>query len=88
MYLFVTCFVVIILYLGIGIKIEVLSCWGFKFIPEVFNDSKTAGIACGNDVIFKINVFGFFRTNCAKSWITYSSPSKVTGNDSNDPKTY
>lgn len=76
----------IILYLGIGINIEVLSCWGFKFIPEAFNESKTAGIASGNVVIFIIRVLGFFLTICAKSCITYSSPSNVTGNDSIEPK--
>lgn len=75
-----------ILYLGIGINIEVLSCWGFKFIPEAFIDSKTAGIACGNEVMFKMIVFGFFLTIWAKSWITYSSPSNVTGNESSTPK--
>lgn len=76
----------IILYLGIGINIEVLSCWGFKFIPEAFNDSKTAGIACGNDVMLRIIVLGFFLTIWAKSWITYSSPSNVTGNESSAPE--
>lgn len=72
--------------MGIGINIEVLSCWGFKFIPEAFNDSKTAGIACGKDVMFKMIVLGFFLTICAKSCITYSSPSNVTGSESNAPK--
>lgn len=32
-------------------------------------------------------VFGFFLTIWAKSWITYSSPSNVTGNESNAPET-
>jgi len=82
----ITKYFTLIHYLGIGIKIEVLSCWGFKFIPEAFNDSKTAGIAFGNDVMFKIIVLGFFLTICAKSCITYSSPSNVTGNESNAPK--
>lgn len=77
-----------ILYLGIGINIEVLSCWGFKFIPDVFNESNTAGIACGNDIMFKIIVLGFFLKICAKSCKTYSSPSNVTGNDSNAPKKF
>lgn len=74
------------IYFGIGINIEVLSCWGFKFIPEAFSESKIAGIASGNVAMFKIIVFGFFLTIWAKSCKTYSLPSNVTGNDSIAPK--
>lgn len=84
-WVFPICFI-LILYLGIGINIEVLSCWGFKFMPDAFNDSKTAGMAWGNDIIFKIIVLGFFLTICAKSCIRYSSPSNVTGSESNAPE--